>query len=62
MNNSFAVLIDAGFAKRKIKAQLGQIAQADDFVKLVQSIQNNPYLQNKNLYRVFYQDSKISFF
>ncbi len=57
MNNSFAVLIDAGFAKRKIKAQLGQTAQADDFVKLVQRIQNNPYLQNKNLYRVFYYDA-----
>jgi hypothetical protein len=57
MNTSFAILIDAGFAKRKIKSQTGRPVQAYDFASLVGSIQSNAYLAGKTLYRVFYYDA-----
>lgn len=62
MNTSFAILIDAGFAKRKIKNQIKNqsgrtTVQAADFAKLVESIRRNDYLAGKTLYRIFYYDA-----
>ncbi len=53
---NFAVLIDGGFAKRKLN-KANQIVEADDFEKLILKIKSTPPLNEMNLHRVYYYDS-----
>lgn len=53
---NFAVLIDGGFAKRKL-GNAKAPATADDFQRLVTAICTNPALENMRLHRVYYYDS-----
>lgn len=58
MNNAFAILIDAGFAKRKIQKEVKpKTVSATEFNQLVENIKRHPLLQHKHLYRVFYYDA-----
>lgn len=53
---SYAILIDGGFAKRKLGSSK-DYATAEDFSFLVKSIQNHPEIKNCLLHRVYYYDS-----
>ena len=56
---SFAILIDGGFARRKLSEKLGsgQSLTSLDFSKLIYNIQNHHVFKDKKLYRVFYYDA-----
>lgn len=54
--HQYAILIDGGFAKRKI-GSANKHATADDFQKLIVRIQEQPELQLLQLHRVYYYDS-----
>lgn len=56
---SFAILIDGGFARRKLSEKLGsgQSLTSLDFSKLIDNIQNHHVFKDKRLYRVFYYDA-----
>lgn len=56
MTVNFAVLIDGGFAKRKL-GNAKAPATADDFQRLVAAICADPALENMRLHRVYYYDS-----
>jgi uncharacterized LabA/DUF88 family protein len=52
----YAILIDGGFAKRRIGTQIHP-ATAEDFEQLIQSFQALPELASLRLHRVYYYDS-----
>lgn len=56
---SFAILIDGGFVRRKLSEKLGSGQQLTslDFSNLIQNIQNLSQFKDKKLYRVFYYDA-----
>lgn len=56
MTVSFAILIDGGFAKRKL-GNSKTPASADDFKRLITAIVDDPALQSMRLHRVYYYDS-----
>jgi uncharacterized LabA/DUF88 family protein len=53
---SYAILIDGGFAKRKLGSAKTP-ATADDFKRLIQRLQALPALTGMRLHRVYYYDS-----
>lgn len=53
---SYAVLIDGGFAKRRLGTQKSP-ATADSFRLLVEAIKDSPLLSPMRLHRVYYYDS-----
>jgi len=53
---NYAILIDGGFAKRKLGSNK-RYATAADFDGLVQTIKSDPSLLGKQLHRVYYYDS-----
>ncbi len=56
MTVNFAILIDGGFAKRKL-GNAKTPATADDFKRLVDAITDEPALEHMRLHRVYYYDS-----
>lgn len=52
----YAILIDGGFAKRKLQHGPNQ-AEADDFRRLIDAIADRSELQGFRLHRVYYYDS-----
>jgi uncharacterized LabA/DUF88 family protein len=52
----YAILIDGGFAKRKL-GSAKQPASSGDFKKLIDEIGQHPALQGCHLHRVYYYDS-----
>lgn len=54
---NYAVLIDGGFAKRKLGSGM-KPAVAEDFQRLVGIIQDQPQLHGLRLHRVYYYDSE----
>jgi uncharacterized LabA/DUF88 family protein len=53
---NYAILIDGGFAKRKI-GSAKHPATADDFKTLIEKIGASPALRGCDLYRIYYYDS-----
>lgn len=53
---TFAILIDAGFAKSKLGTPESPV-NAHDFQQLVEQIQSHHLLRDKYLYRVYYYDA-----
>jgi uncharacterized LabA/DUF88 family protein len=53
---SYAILIDGGFAKRKLQSG-NRSATADDFRSLVDTICHRPELDRLRLHRVYYYDA-----
>ncbi|NNM65703.1 MAG: NYN domain-containing protein [Burkholderiales bacterium] len=53
---SYAILIDGGFAKRKLGTSKAP-ATADHFKSLVETLQSVPQLTGQRLHRVYYYDS-----
>ena len=53
---SYAILIDGGFAKRKL-GSAKQHATAEDFQQLSKRIQSSPHLSEMRLHRIYYYDS-----
>ncbi len=53
----YAILIDGGFARRKLGGARVSPAVADDFQKLIHTIANQPTLQGCALYRVYDYDA-----
>lgn len=53
---TFAILIDAGFAKSKLGSAKNPV-EAEDFKRLVYQICSQRLLENKYLYRVYYYDA-----
>lgn len=56
MTASYAILIDGGFAKRKLGSSV-RPATADDFRRLIQALHDCAELHDKRLHRVYYYDS-----
>lgn len=56
MAANYAILIDGGFAKRKLGSSV-RPATADDFRRLIDSLHDCPELNGKRLHRVYYYDS-----
>jgi len=54
---NFAILIDGGFAKRKLGTGKSP-ATAEDFQRLIKTICELPELANHHLHRVYYYDSE----
>lgn len=53
---TFAILIDAGFAKSKLGSARNPV-EAEDFERLVKNICSQDLLADKYLYRVYYYDA-----
>ena len=53
---NYAILIDGGFAKRKLGSAKSP-ATAESFLRLVQQLQSMPPLDAMRLHRVYYYDS-----
>lgn len=53
---NYAILIDGGFAKRKLGTAISP-ATADDFQSLIVTLQAQPELQGGVIHRVYYYDS-----
>ena len=54
---SYAILIDAGFAKRKI-GSLQDPATSEKFQCLVEKIKGSPELSGHRLHRVYFYDAE----
>ena len=53
---SYAILIDGGFAKRKLGTAKTH-ATANEFQKLISTLKSHPQLADLHLHRVYYYDS-----
>lgn len=53
----YAILIDGGFAKRKLGSGVAQ-ATAEDFQRLVEIVRDLPELASHQLHRIYYYDSQ----
>lgn len=53
---NYAILIDGGFAKRRLGPPM-QPAEASDYHRLIDQIVDHPALQREHLHRIYYYDS-----
>jgi uncharacterized LabA/DUF88 family protein len=55
---SFAILLDAGFAKRKLKQSIKGEVSAETFRHLIHAIGCHPVLESHRLHRVYFYDAQ----
>jgi uncharacterized LabA/DUF88 family protein len=57
MNRSFAIFLDAGFIKHKLRAPKTPPVDAQQINHLVEEIRSHPHLQGMHLHRVYFYDA-----
>lgn len=57
MSDRFAILLDGGFVKKKLKEQTQQEPKADDIIAFTSRLMSSPRLLGLRLLRVYYYDA-----
>lgn len=58
MNRSYAIFLDAGFLKHKLRKPKSPPINANDISALVEKISQHPHLEGMFLHRVYYYDAR----